>query len=366
MSAERVSQADPVEWAISVAHDFKNLLFVISGHSQLLAQTMGADDPRTHDLRAIMAASERGVALARELMAVGKGIATPDRRLDPNALVRGIVPLLEHLVGDGIHLELDLAADLWSIRINATQLEQVLMNLVINARDAMRNRGVLRIATANRGADHVELRVIDTGTGLSKEAQSRMFDPDYTTKREQGGTGIGLATARAVVTANGGTIEVDSTVGQGTTMSVVLPRAAALSEAAAAAAETSAAGLKERILLIDDEPAIRYLLANCLSHDGYQLLLAANGQEALDVYSGAGQAIDLVVADINLPDMRGCDVAAQLRKQRPDLGLVFISGAVDPDDATVRAFDAPLLTKPFSMGDLRRVLRETLDARVAA
>jgi two-component system cell cycle sensor histidine kinase/response regulator CckA len=366
MNAERVIRTDPAEWAISVAHDFKNLLFVITGHCQLLAQTMDDDDPRGVDLQAIMAASDRAVALTRELMAVGRGISTPDRRLDPNALVRGLVPLLRHLVGDGIRLDVRLAPGVSPVRINVTQLEQVVMNLVINARDAMSSQGVLTIATENRGDDWVVLSVVDTGTGLTKEAQGRMFDPGYTTKSEKGGTGIGLATSRAVVTANGGTMEVESAVGVGTAMRVVLPSANALAQAAAAEAETSGAGARERILLVDDEPAIRYLLANCLRVEGYQVMLASTGKEALDTYLNAGESIDLMVADINLPDMRGFDVASQLRTQRPDLGLVFISGVADPNDDSARAFEAPLLTKPFSMVDLRRVLRETLDARIAA
>ncbi|MGE0591227.1 MAG: ATP-binding protein [Vicinamibacterales bacterium] len=409
--------------AMGLAHDCRNLLFVITAHCQRMRQVLQDDHPARADVDAIMDASERAAALTRQFLVTGRDRSAPAPPVDLNRVLHGLDGLLRRLAGPTVDLDLRLDAEVWPLAVNTTQLEQVVTNLVVNARDAMPRGGRLTVSTANDctadGREWVALTVTDTGMGMTPEVRARIFERFFTTKRSSGGTGIGLATVQTIVQANGGHLAVETAPGKGTTMRIVFPRgdaAAVLPDAAASAtiaAESidgpssdappsgaahagahpavpgtpptrglaSAGGTTtgpavsparmraleaapdaERILLVDDEPAIRELLRQSLQSQGYQLVLASSGGEAIDLCQDEGQRVDLLVTDLHLPDIQGSDVATRIRAQRPDLQVIFISGAAEP---TPGMGAAPVLTKPFSIADFRRAVRSALDARAA-
>lgn len=352
---------------VGVAHDFKNLLFVITAHCQRLIQTLDPEDVRRRDAEAIAVAADRAVTLTRQILETGRATATPARPIDLNLLLGDLQGLLHGLVGERVSLTWSLSDRLWPLRINQTQLEQVVVNLAANARDAMPDGGELMIATENRVAEEsgrsrewVVLTMRDSGIGMPPEVQARMFDPYFTTKGSEG-TGVGLATVKAIVQASGGRIEVESEPGRGTAISVVFPREATVLVMPSPPIVTSAAhagsrSMRPRVLLVDDEPAVRDLLAHCLELEGYEAVVASTGREAIDVIGRGGSALDAVVSDINLPDVQGYEVANESRRQNPGVGVVLISGS--SENVLARSgVTAPLLIKPFSLADFKRAIR---------
>lgn len=357
--------------ALGVAHDFKNLLFIITAHCHRVLQATAVDDPRHASVEAIKTASDRALALTAHLLEAGRGAEPPVRHVDLNAIVGGLEGLLRCIVGPHVRLVLDLQKDPWPLRMNQTQIEQVIMNLATNARDAMPDGGTLVLATGNerlvagdgRSRDAVVLTARDTGRGMTPDVQARLFEPYFTTKGGRG-TGIGLATVNAIVLANGGHIDVASEPGAGTTFRVRLPRAVQAASPAARPLPQSA--LQRRVLLVEDEPAIRALLAQCLEAEGYDLVLAGSGAEALSLCMETEHAIDLVVADLNLPDVLGSEVASRLRSRTPDLPVVFMSGSLDTATQVAEVTRIPVLTKPFSLAEFNRAVRGALGTRTAA
>ncbi len=356
---------------VGAAHDFKNLLFVIGVHTQRLLHALDAGDPRRRDVEAIAATAERALALSRQLLESGRGRVAPAPVLDTGLVLRGLEELLRCLCGPTVTVEMRMADGLWPLRVNGTQLEQVVTNLAVNARDAMPQGGLLSISAENRtirdasGArDVVVVTVRDTGTGIAPDVQARMFEPYFTTKGA-GGTGVGLATVRAIVADNGGHLEVESARDRGTAVSVVFPRAGEGRTAATAPARRPVMGTtRPRILLVDDEPGVRDLLAHCLELEGYEPIVAGTGEEALAIARRPDTLVDLLVTDMNLPDILGSDVAADLRQRDPGLGVVLISG--DAAAASEQASGGPVLMKPFSLVDFKRTVRGALASRRVA
>jgi two-component system cell cycle sensor histidine kinase/response regulator CckA len=358
---------------VSVAHDFKNLLFVITAHCHRLIQTLAPEDARRRDAEAIAIAADRAVTLTRQILDTGRAAPAMTRSIDLNLLLGDLQPLLKGVIGERVSLAWSLTESLWTLHGNPTQVEQIVVNLAANARDAMPDGGTLTISTENRVAndgfrqrDWVVLTVRDSGQGMTPDVKARMFDPYFTTKGDEG-TGVGLATVHAIVTASGGYVEVDTAPGEGTAISIVMPREATVVVKPAPPVVTPMRpqrlrSVKPRVLLVDDEPAVRDLLAHCLEIDGYEAVVASSGQEALDILHRSNSTIDAVVTDLNLPDIHGAEVLKESHRLMPGSGILAISGAATDQLAEVGA-PTPLLMKPFSLADFKRAVRAAVGER---
>jgi PAS domain S-box-containing protein len=360
-----------------IAHDFKNLLTVINGYSDMLMDLLPPDDPMGEDLEQIRGAGERAATLTRQLLAFSRRQVMQMRLLDLSAVTDGMAGLLGRIIGEDIALRLELAPALHAVRGDAGQLEQVVMNLAVNARDAMPTGGTLTITTANDtvrqeivtaravvpAGDYVTLAIEDTGSGMSAEVREHLFEPFYTTKEVGKGTGLGLAMVYGIVKQSGGEILVESEEGRGTTFTVYLP---AMSEEARKGAPTGPEALplgRETILVVEDEEAVRTLTVRLLRELGYGVMEAASGPAAIELFLATRRQIDLVLTDTVMPGMSGPEMVQELRHHRPDLQVLFTSGYTDGTalrhgmDEAEEAF----LQKPFTRGALARLLREVLD-----
>jgi PAS domain S-box-containing protein len=362
-----------------VAHDFNNLLTVIIGHTEFLSSSyLNSDDPRLKEVEQIRKAGERAALLTRQLLAFSRQQPTWLQILNLNQVVTGIKDMLSRLIGEHITLLTDLAPDLGRTRADPAQIEQVLMNLVVNARDAMPGGGKLTIKTANVELDelyaarhlnvspgpYVMLVVADTGLGMDAETMSRIFEPFFTTKEVGKGTGLGLSTVYGIVQQNDGHIRVDSTPGQGSAFSVYLPL---IKETAPIAASrpvtaTSPEG-KETILLVEDETNVRLITRKFLEKRGYRVLEAGHARQALHLCWQHAGRIDLLITDVVMPDLSGPELAEQLAQIQPRLKIIFISGYAD-DVLKQHGIPEPhciFLEKPFSSEALAQKVREALD-----
>ncbi|HEX7087016.1 MAG TPA: PAS domain S-box protein, partial [Vicinamibacterales bacterium] len=364
-----------------IAHDFNNLLTAILGHAEMAQGDVGANDPARGNIAEITRAASRAADLTRQLLAFARRQIIEPRIVDLNGLVVTVDRLLRRLVGEDVELVTVLDPELWRVRIDPGQFEQVLVNLVVNARDAMPSGGTLVIETRNVHLDeefarqhatvqpgpHVLLAVSDTGTGMDEEVLAHIFEPFFTTKEVGKGTGLGLATCYGIVKQNKGSIWVHSERGVGTTFRIYLPRA----EGAAApldAGETRAAEQPPRgtetVLLVEDELLVRNLAADALRQHGYNVLAASTGLEALDLAMQTPKPLDVLVTDVVMPQMGGPQLAERLLAERPGIKVLFISGYSDM--ALMRHGrllpGTALLQKPFTPGQLVRRVRELLDA----
>jgi signal transduction histidine kinase len=342
-----------------VAHDFNNLLGVILNYTALLSRRL-SDPTATADLGEIRAAAERAAGLTRQLLTFARRDVANPEPIEVNNVVQEIASMLERTLGEQIELRLDLAVGPLIAMVDKQQLDQVVMNLAINSRDAMAGGGTLTIATARSPAGSgrvgdVVLRVIDTGAGMAPEVRARAFEPFFTTKPHGQGTGLGLATVYGVVRQNDGDITIDSGVGVGTTVSVVL-RAARGATPACGYPTEAAEGGTERILLVEDEVGLRVGTARILAEQGYEVLVASDGIEALEVFDGEDGMIDIVLSDVVMPRMRGDDLARILADRAPGIPVILLSGY--DSDARVTG---PLLPKPVGEAVLLRAIREALD-----
>jgi signal transduction histidine kinase/ligand-binding sensor domain-containing protein len=364
-----------------VAHDLNNLLTVVLGCASTAQLPDATAAEVREDLGEIQKAGERAAALTRQLLAFARRQVLTSKRLDLNEVVRGVGTLLRRLLGANLTLVTATDQQPCPVLADPGQLEQVLVNLAVNARDAMHGGGTLRLETAPvrlardaggahpgvAAGDYVRLTVRDTGTGLSPEAERHLFEPFFTTKEKGQGTGLGLATCYGIVRQMGGHIWLHSEAGRGTTVEIHLPRAeGALAPAAAtpAGVEAAAPGGSERLLVVEDEPQVRAMAARALSERGYQVLTAGDGEEALQVLAGTEVPIALLLTDVIMPRMGGVELAARMARQRPGLPVLFMSGYVD---STVGAQGglpegAALLHKPFTPSALAARVREALDA----
>lgn len=381
---ERLGHAQRLEsvgrLAGGVAHDFNNLLTVVSGNASLLESH--ADSHVRLLSRDISDASSRGAGLIRQLLAFARRDVHRPERVDLGDAVTRMSRLLDPVLGLGCSLELK-AEEGASAIFDLTQLEQVVLNLVSNARDALGGRGIVRLTLRSLGGKEatrlgstldvegqVMLEVADAGIGMAPEVKARLFEPFFTTKPRGHGTGLGLASVHGIVEQNGGRIHVDTAVGKGTRFRIFLPRALGRSQPVAVLPpKTVSPGLGQRILLVEDEAPVRALGVRILTRAGYHVFEASSGEAALE-FLGRGQAIEMLVTDIVMPGMSGCELVATLRESRHDLPVLFVSGHVDPgaiglEPQQRRAVEENLLPKPFSSAELLQRVGETLGRRVA-
>jgi PAS domain S-box-containing protein len=365
-----------------VAHDFNNILFVILGHSDLLLQDLGPNHPSQKDAKAIHQAAERAAGVTRQLLVFSRKQKVQPVALDLNEVVAGLDKMLRQLIDENIVMTVVPGQPIGRVKADPGYVGQVLMNLVINARDAMPRGGALSVTTSDVTVDevfssahpgvapgeYVVLSVIDTGTGMTAAVQVRLFEPLFTTKPKGRGTGLGLATCRTIVGQSNGHIEVSSEVGKGTTFDVYFPR---LDEPLAAAVSPIQAGPlprgTEALLIVEDDPAVRQLASAVLQAQGYEVLVAANGQDGLRIARDhTGPAIRLVVTDVVMPLMGGKMMAESLTSGDPDLKVLFTSGYTDDAIAQYGVLDpgVAFLPKPFTPATLIGKVRELLDAPV--
>jgi PAS domain S-box-containing protein len=380
---EQLQQAQKMEsvgrLAGGVAHDFNNLLTVINGMADLMLGDLAEDHPMRPDLAQIRQAGERAAALTGRLLAVSRRQILKPEVIDLNALVTGLRDMLQRLVGEEVALVLELTADLTSIKADPGQIEQVLLNLVVNARDAMPDGGTLTIETRTVQLDagyaaehpgthpgpHAMLSVLDTGTGMDESVRRRIFEPFFTTKPQGKGTGLGLSMVYGIVKQSGGSIWFHSEPGLGSRFTIYLPRVGgAVTPWPAPPPPSAVARGHETVLVVEDEPPLRELAARILAAAGYTVLQAANGPDALALIAGHAATVDLVFTDVVMPGMNGRELAARLSVLRPSMRVLYTSGYTE--DAILRhgVLDDPsrFLSKPYTPAVLRRRIREALDA----
>ena len=364
-----------------VAHDFNNLLSVILGYSTMLAQDMTPSDPRRADLMEIENAGQRAVNLTRQLLAFGRQQILQPRVVDLNDVIAGMANMLRRLIGENIELAVLPGAALGRVLVDPGQVEQVIMNLSVNSRDAMPDGGKLTIETSNVELDskyasahfgatpgpHVMLAVTDTGTGMDRATQARMFEPFFTTKEKGKGTGLGLATVFGIVRQSGGNVWVYSEPGRGTTFKVYLrccdPNAAAAAVSVSPPA-TSAQRGTETVLLVEDEESVRVLARTVLRRYGYHVLEAQSGGDALLICEQHTAAIHIMVTDVVMPRMSGRQLADRLRSVRPDMKILYMSGYTDNSIVHHGVLDSGVafLQKPITPEALAHKVREVLDS----
>ncbi len=345
-----------------VAHDFNNLLTVIGGHVSMLRETTMLPPDAEDDLNGIMRASARAASLTRQLLAFGRKQLLKPTVLNLNVVIDDAARLIAPVVGERVRVVMNLDPLLAPVKADASQLEQVLLNLALNARDAMPNGGTLTIATSNvifSNGPHVQLTISDTGTGMDADTLTHLFEPFFTTKAAGKGTGLGLASAYGVIKQSFGDISVASTPGRGSTFTIVLPIAkqshvdAVPAQAAPPDSRAPAVVGNRVLLLVEDDDGVRNLAHEVLTRAGFTVLAATNGLEGIDVAKAHGYAIDLVVSDVVMPEMGGRQMVEQLRHARPHLPVLFISGYAD-DAVTRQGLGGDtLLEKPFTAQTLR-------------
>ncbi len=363
-----------------VAHDFNNLLTVISGNTELLLLDAGPEDPRRGAMTDIRRASERAASLTRQLLAFSRKQILEPRLVDVHVVLAGIEKMLRGLIGEDVDLATDLAADPSWVKVDPGQLEQVVMNLALNARDAMPRGGRLTIRTRSldpgesmdlfetagqKLGPNVAISISDTGTGIPPELKARLFEPFFTTKKFGKGSGLGLATVHGIVKQSGGDITVESEPGRGTTFTVVFPsRPAPRPRSGSSASLQALPRGGETVLVVEDEGAVRHIVKIALESAGYRIMEARSGIEALEVARRHGEAINLVVTDVVMPEMSGRDLAERLTKDHPGIRILFMSGYSD-EAVTRHGVVEPgvaFLQKPFSPLALARKVREVLDS----
>jgi two-component system, cell cycle sensor histidine kinase and response regulator CckA len=357
-----------------IAHDFNNLLTGILGYSDLLLGRIGANDPARADAEEIKRAGERAASLTRQLLAFGRRQFLQPKVMDLNLVVADLERLLRRLIGEHIELITQPAPALGRVRADPGQVQQVIMNLVLNARDAMSRGGRLTIETANLRADqigpsrqgtvhpgsYVMLAVTDTGCGMDADILARVFEPFFTTKEPGKGTGLGLSTVYGIVMQSGGCLEVRSEPQHGTRFMVYLPRIEAETDEAGSGRTPTAAAGEGTVLLVEDEEIVRKMTASVLEENGYRVLAAGLGSDALRLAEQYDGVIHLLVTDIVMPHMSGPEVARRLSPLRPDMKVLFMSGYAGED---VLAHGLSLrgtvfLQKPFTPSVLLSKVRE--------
>jgi len=365
-----------------IAHDFNNLLTIIASYSDAMLFDLSPADPNHEMISEIRHAAERAAGLTRQLLAFSRRSVLEPKLVDVNAVVRDHEKMLRRLIGEDVELTTDLDATVETVRVDPGQLGQLIMNLAVNARDAMPTGGRLRIATnrltldeaaAARIADarpgrYVLVTVSDSGTGITPDVRAHLFEPFFTTKGPGRGTGLGLATVYGIVKQSGGFITVDSEQRRGSTFRIYFPAVAstAVTQTTPAARTTVARGT-ETILLVEDEDAVRSMIRVVLHNAGYTVLDASKGSDALRIAAEQSRPIDLLITDVVMPEMSGRELVEQLARQRPALKVLYLSGYTD--DAIVRhgvlQAEVAFLQKPFTMTALTSKVREVLDQRVA-
>jgi len=358
-----------------IVHDFNNLLFVITGQIELARRALGPGHAAGARLVPALQAAERAAALTRQLLAFSRGSTPEPRLLDLNAVVAHLDRMLQRVIGEDVEIEIRPGRALGRVRADRTQMEQLLLNLALNARDAMPGGGRLTIETQDVAVDagdpsppaspgrHVLLTVSDEGVGIDAETREHIFEPFFTTKPEGAGSGIGLATVQGIVEQAGGSIRVDSEPGVGTTFRVYLPCADAPAEASEPVPDPAGpAGGSETVLVAEDSEAVREVAGELLAALGYTVLLASRGEEALAIVRIHPGPIHLLLTDVVMPGLRGGSLAAQVVAVRPGTRVLFMSGYGEARAGTNGAgLAGAVLLKPFDQHRLARAVRESLD-----
>lgn len=386
LATSQLQQAQKMEaigrLASGVAHDFNNILTVILSYAELLSSAVSEGDPLRADVEEIRAAGVRGTDLTRQLLAFGRRQVLEPRALDMNALVAGTHRMLTRLVGESVTLSFHPAPDLGAVRVDATQLEQVVVNLVINARDAMPDGGTLTVETANVRLDanyalthldvapgpYVMLAVTDSGQGMEAGVRERIFEPFFTTKESGKGTGLGLATVFGIVRQSDGHIWAYSEPGAGTTFKVYFPRvdAPAHAETIGEPQKRATSG-SETILLVEDDDGVRGIAGVILRRFGYDVVEAPNGEAAIGLCRHFARPIHLLITDLVMPQMGGRSLAESLATSRPQMKVLYMSGYADNGIVQQGHLDASaaFLQKPLTPSVLAAKVREVLDAPVS-
>jgi PAS domain S-box-containing protein len=364
-----------------IAHDFNNLLMVISGYSEFLLERLGAEPQLRGPAQEIASAAERASSLTRQLLAFSRKQMLAPRIVNLNDVATENIKMLTRMIGEDIDLVMVPSPNLWPVRADAGQIEQVIMNLAVNARDAMPSGGKLTIETSNvtlddeyarfhaplRPGDYVMVAISDTGNGMDNETQSHIFEPFFTTKGTKG-TGLGLSTVYGIVKQSGGYIWVHSEVGRGTTFKIYLPRVASPGETAMlVAAPVEYRKVEpgtETILLVEDEANLRYLARQYLEKQGYKVIEAADGAVAMQIAVAHEGIIHLLLTDVIMPGMNGRELAQRISEIRPNAKVLYMSGYTENVIGHNGMLDAGvrLLQKPFNLRDLKSKVREVLDA----
>lgn len=372
-----------------VAHDFANLITIIAGYSDMLLKRLAEDDPSRLELNEIRRAADRGARLTSQLLGFARGQTAEPARIDLSALVLGVCEMLRPIIGERIEIEFALAPRLGRIMADPGAIEQVVMNLMLNARDAMPKGGAIRVETwdceigAEAGLQHsigpglyVALSIGDQGHGIDSESMQHLFEPFFTTREKGKGTGLGLSTVREIVTGNRGAVWAASAPGVGATFTVYLPRTcmtAAPTEPPARPrlrAETAAKlpnpveTCTETVLLVEDEEPVRRLLSTILRSRGYEVLDASGGDEALAIFAEHGDSIHLLLTDIVMPKMNGRELSERLREIQPSLKVVYMSGYADEVLVNTCSADPGMwfLQKPLRPDALATAVRTALDS----
>jgi signal transduction histidine kinase/ActR/RegA family two-component response regulator len=363
-----------------IAHDFNNLLTVIMSYGAMLIERLEPGENRD-DVEEMTDAAERAAGLTRQLLAFSRQQVMQPRVMDINNVVGGLEKMLGRLIGEDVELAIALDPQVGAINADPGQLEQVVMNLVVNARDAMPAGGRLSITTSNSelspdsgggklhppAGEYVMLSVADTGTGMSRTIQHRIFDPFFTTKEQGRGTGLGLATVYGIVQQSGGEIYVYSEVGQGTTFKIYFPRVVlGTGDGPHDVPATKPSGGSESILLVEDDANLRALVARVLNGLGYAVHVASSGVEALAIAADSAIPLDAVITDVVMPGINGRELVEKLIAARPGMGSLLMSGYTD-DDVLRRGVlhgETAFLQKPFTPDQLARKVRAVLDRAV--
>ncbi len=362
-----------------IAHDFNNVLTVIHGYSQLVLEDLGDANPSRADIEKIQQAAEQAASLTQQLLAFSRRQMLQPKILDLNAVIGGLEPMLRRIIGEDIDIHLQLKPDLSRTKADPGQIEQVVMNLAVNARDAMPSGGKLIIETATVNLDeactrrhigvtpgnYVMLAVSDTGCGMSSNVQAHIFEPFFTTKEPGKGTGLGLSTVYGIVKQSGGDIWVYSEPGKGTTFKIYLPSIeAAVDQKSSGRTQSSALTGTETLLLVEDDQGLRELAYRILHRCGYTVLSAGNAEDAVRLCSHQGGSINLLVTDIVMPGANGPELSRRLTALHPDIKTLYMSGYTSggiPHDAASNRGTA-FLQKPFTEDMLTRSVREILDS----
>jgi PAS domain S-box-containing protein len=378
---EQLRQAQKMEavgmLAGGVAHDFNNLLTIITGYSQLILKTLSPSDPNRHSAEQIVKAGERAATLTQQLLAFSRRQVLQPKVVDLNKLVTSLSSMLRRLIGEDIDLRLEMRPELGQVNADPGQLEQVLMNLVVNARDAMPKGGTLTIETANVTLDesyvsrHITVKpgqytllaVSDNGFGMDEATQARLFEPFFTTKGSGRGTGLGLSTVFGIVKQSGGSVDVYSVPGRGTSVKIYLPR---INHPVTADSETLSKAVargSETILVVEDDEMVRNLVRETLQREGYKVLDAADSVEARRASEKHKTAIHLLITDVVMPKVSGRDLAVELCRRRPEMKVLYMSGYTDSAivNSGILQREVAFLQKPFTPALLAERVREVLE-----
>ena len=361
-----------------IAHDFNNLLTVIEGYADLIRADQAPEDAHRESAQEILLAAQRAASLTRQLLAFSRRQMLQPIRLNLNANVTSTQRMLSRLLGENIQIHTALAYGLWDVFADPGQMDQILLNLAVNARDAMPSGGVLTIETANvecgarltmglADGEYVRLSLSDNGQGMDEETQRHIFEPFFTTKEVGHGTGLGLSTVYGIVKQSGGHVQVSSLPGKGSSFSIYLPRAASVALPAAREAPSPALGHQggETILVVDDDENVRHLVASMLKSSGYKVIVPATPHEALRICGEFSTPLDLLLTDMVLPETDGAQIAEKAIAARPNLRVLFMSGYTEHPVLRLPAFDrgAPFIQKPFTKAALTAKVREVLQAK---